>query len=303
MVPSGADPAAGIRRLARTRLRVAMAVEAKRTARRRFVRRWLVVGLVTVLVLGISPTGPDGDTAPLVGLADAVAQDPPPHPTSGRHWYAVSRTRELIVVADGDGRPLEFMATVVEESWHDTGDVPRRRVTYQQPGFFSAEDEDRFHASRLGAVYGAGRTLTVSAPPEHATFIAAIDQASPEELSGALRRRVAGLGDRRMEEVRLLQLAAELIEVHADDSARRAEILRVIADIPGIMVVPGDRNVVVSIDYVDGDRPLRLMYEFDGDTAHLVGEYLAALATQSEPASVLRSTRHSLPTPAGVSGS
>jgi hypothetical protein len=45
------------------------------------------------------------------------------------------------------------------------------------------------------------------------------------------------------------------------------------------------------------------MYEFDGDTAHLVGEYLAALATQSEPASVIRSAKHSMPAPIGVSES
>lgn len=289
------------RRRARSRLRAAIAEEAVRAGRRRRSRRWVVGSLTVVLVLGIAPTGPDGHSAPLVGLADAVAQNPAANPNSVRHWYAVSRTRELMVVEDADGRPLEFLATAVEESWHDAGDVPRRRITYRAPGFFSAEDEDRFHASGLGARFGAGRTVTVDGTPDR--FMQTLLVVEQDEIEGVLRRRVSGLGDRRMEEVRLLQLAADLIEAHANDPAMRSEILRVIADIPGIMVVPGDRTVLVSIDYMDGDRPLRLMYEFDGGTAHLVGEYLAALATQTEPASVLRSARHSLPTPTGVSGS
>lgn len=159
---------------------------------------------------------------------------------------------------------------------------------------------------RVAALEGglaAGRTMPLPTGADLMQFGDELVVTNPDHLGGILRRRVAGLGDRRMEEVRLLQLAASLIPAHADDPAMRAQILRVIADIPGITVVPTDRNVVVSIDYLDGDRPLRLMYAFDGDTAHLVGEYLAALATQTEPATVLRASRFSVSNPAGATGS
>lgn len=297
------DPHLSAKRHARRRLLAAMAEERRRRRRRRSHRRWAVTGATVVLVLGITPTGLDGVSAPLVGLADAVASAPDYSSISARHWYAKTESRELVSEVLADGRVVEFLLSSTTETWHDAGDVPQRSVTHAAPLFFSPEDEDAFHEAGLAGRYSLGRPLITDAFGELSQFAQELDVTDAEELGGALRRRVAGLGDQRMEEVRLLQLAAELIPVHADDPAMRAQILRVIADIPGISVVPTDRNVVVSIDYVDGDRPLRLMYEFDGDTAHLVGEYLAVLATQAEPAAVLRSARHTIPSPFGSVGS
>lgn len=300
---SDADPRLVAKRQARRRLVVAIAEERRRRRRTRTLRRWAVTGATVVLVLGIAPTGLDGIAAPLVGLADAVASAPDYSAESARHWYARTESRELISAQLSDGRVVEFLLSSVEEVWHDAGDIPQRSVTFEAPIFFSAEDADAFNEAGLAAQYSLGRPVVTDAFGELSRFVTALGVPDADELGGALRRRVAGLGDQRMEEVRLLQLAAELIPVHADDPAMRAQILRVIADIPGITVVPTDNNVVVSIDYVDGDRPLRLMYEFDGDTAHLVGEYLAALATQTEPAAVLRSARHTIPSPIGSAGS
>ncbi|MFP5332551.1 MAG: hypothetical protein ACLGHX_09375 [Acidimicrobiia bacterium] len=254
-------------------------------------------------MLGISPTGLDGVSAPLVGLADAVASAPDFSPAAARHWYSRAESRFLVSEPLPGGQTVEFLVTSVEETWHDAGDLPRRTVTYGTPRFFSSEDEDAFYEAGLGSKYPAGRTIPLPTGADVMRFGDELVETNPDQLGGILRRRVAGLGDRRMEEVRLLQLAASLIPAHADDPAMRAQILRVIADIPGITVVPTDRNVVVSIDYLDGDRPLRLMYAFDGDTAHLVGEYLAALATQTEPATVLRASRFSVSNPAGATGS
>lgn len=297
------DPDLVARRQARRRLLAAMAEEHRRHRRRRRHRRWAVTGATVVLVVGITPTGLDGVSAPLVGLADAVASAPDHSAASARHWYARTESRELVSERLSDGRVVEFLLSSVEETWHDAGDVPQRSVTYEAPLFFSPEDEDAFHEAGLSARYPLSRPVVTDAFGDLTSFVTQLEATDAEELGGALRRRVAGLGDQRMEEVRLLQLAAELIPVHADDPAMRAQILRVIADIPGITVVPTDRNVVVSIDYVDGDRPLRLMYEFDGDTAHLVGEYLAALATQTEPVTILRSARRTIPSPLGSNGS
>jgi len=241
---------------------------------------------------------------PLLGLADALATSPTSLQPASRHWYIRSVTRELVSVpsAIDPGVAIRFLVESVEETWHDAGDHPRRTKTFGDTVFLSAEDEDAFHASGLGLRYRPGRTIEL--PMSGGFYVVnELEEATAEELGGVLRRRVAGLGDRRIEEVQLLRLTADIIGLHADDPAVRAKVLRVIADIPGIRVLPYGQSIVVAIDYMDGDRPLRLMYEFDADTAHLVGEYLAALATQSEPASVLRSARHALPTPTGFSES
>lgn len=299
------EPRPSARPYAKALLHRAMAEEARRDRTRRRRRRWTVPLATTVLVIGISPTGLDGDTAPLIGLADAVASAPGTLGLVDRHWYSRTETRELVSVSvdvDG-GSVLAFLLPAVEERWHDAGDIPRRTVTYGTPTFFSSEDEDLFDAAGLTAIYGPGTQVTGQVSPDEYQFAATLADSEPGSLGGTLRRRVAGLGERRMEEVRLLQLTAQLMQVHADDPQMRSKILRVIADVPGIVVVPTGHNVVVSIDYLDGDRPLRLMYEFDADSAHLVGEYLAVLATQSEPATLLRSARHSLPLPAGVTES
>lgn len=298
------EPSPSARARARARLHRAIADDSRRQAGRRRVRRWLTASLATIVLMGITPVGLDGQAAPLIGLADAVAEDVRVTEPPGRHWYSISETKELVSirVALEDEIELQFLVSAVEETWHDAGDVPRRSVTYGTPRFLSPEDEDAFHAAGLASRYGEASPVGVTMVSDDYRFATTLSGSS-EEIESTLRRRIAGLGDKRMEEVRLLQLTAELIQVHADDPLMRAQILRVIADIPGIIVLSNARNVVVSIDYVDGDRPLRLMYEFDADTAHLVGEYLAALATQTEPATVLRSARHSLPAPVGVSGS
>lgn len=299
------DPLPASRHRALSRLWGAMASEAKRKRVRRNRMRWAICCLATVTLLGISPTGFDGEAAPLIGLADAVAASPVPAEPVGRHWYARIETRELVSVPvslGGEGQ-LQFLVTAVEEQWHDAGDLPRRTVTYGSPRFLSPEDEDAFYSAGLAGEFRPGRTRELPFSPDDYQFATTLPEEDPEVIASMLRRRVAGLGDQRMEEVRLLQLTSELIQVHANDSQMRAQILRVIADIPGILVIPNDQSVVVSIDFPDGDRPLRLMYEFDADSAHLVGEYLAALATQTEPATVLRSARHSIPMPLGVSES
>ncbi|MEX1271038.1 MAG: hypothetical protein WEB55_01155 [Acidimicrobiia bacterium] len=300
------EPRPSARPYAMARLRRAMADEARRARLCRGRRRWIVSLATTVLVIGISPAGLDGHTAPLIGLADAVASAPDTFELVDRHWYSRTETRELVSVAvDVNGaRTLEFLLLpAVDERRHDAGDIPRRTVTHGTPTFFSPEDEVTFHAAGLSATYGPGTQVTIQASPDEYRFAVTLADAEPKILESTLRRRVAGLGERRMEEVRLLQLTAELMQVHADDPGMRSKILRVIADVPGVVVVPTHHNVMVSIDCIDGDRPLRLMYTFDADSAHLVGEYLAVLATQSEPATILRSARHSLPLPVGVSES
>ena len=96
----------------------------------------------------------------------------------------------------------------------------------------------------------------------------------------------------------MLRLSARLMRTYGADPVVRSTILRVIADIPGIHVGSTPGTVDVWFDYVDGDRPLRLSYTFDADTAHLVRESLATLATQSEPSSFLERANYTPAEPA-----
>jgi hypothetical protein len=292
-----------VRVAARSRLRAAMAGERLRDRRRRMRRRWVVIATATVLTLGVFPPGLGGEVQPLLGLADAVAAAPDPVASTIRHWYARADTRELVTVPVGDEEHIQFLLPAIEETWHDVGDAPRRTKTFGAPVFLSSEDADAFHAAGLAAEYRPGRTVELPRQFDQYRFASSLKVGDHADLASVLRRRVGGLGDQRLEEVHLLRLTADLMQVHAADAAMRSQILAVIADIPGIQVLVKHRAVVVSIDYLDGQRPLRLMYEFDADSAHLVGEYLAAIATLTEPASVLRSARYDLPTPVGFSGS
>lgn len=289
-------PTSQARQSALSRLRSAMEWERVRRRRGR-ARRRSVVGIgALLLVLGVSPAGPNQDLQPLLGLADAVAASLPPLEPVGRHWYTRSESTQLVSLETGLDRKqtIEFLVSAVEETWHDAGHGPMRTRTYGLPRFLSSEDEDAFFAAGLGKTYVAGKTVDIPISQERYAMIDRLVYSAPDQLSGALRRQVAGLGDRRLEEVQLLRLTADLIQLHADDPLVRSQILRVIADIPGIEVTSGPQIVTVSFDYVDGDRPLQLVYQFDAHTAHLVGESLAALATQSEPATIIRTARHTL---------
>lgn len=293
-----------VRRFARNRLARRIAQErARRTGRRRRARA-LVTVLVLLMVLVVAPAGPDGDLAPLLGLADAVAASPPPLEPVARHWYTRSESTQMVAIPIGDGSTsVRFLVTAVEEIWHDGSEQPRRTLSYSAPTFLEPEDERLFHSHGLDAGYPEGSVEVLSLPLDQYAFADDIAQRPPDQVESALRRKVAGVGDQRMEEVHLLRLTTDLMQLHAHDPVFRSKMLRVIADIPGITVTTTPTTVSVSFDYVDGDRPLRLQYEFDAETAHLVRESLAALATRTDPGSILRTTRHSLVTSEGVAGS
>ena len=178
-----------------------------------------------------------------------------------------------------------------------------RTTRYGDPTFDSTADRLRFERAGLDSVFSATAAQTNMVELQQLSFVQDVVRIAPDQLGGMLRRTVAGLGDRRLEEVQLLRLTADLMHLHADDPLVRAQILRVIADIPGIAVTTAADRVSVSFDYVDGDRPLRLEYEFDAQTAHLVQEQLAVLASITEPEWILRAESRWVPSgPLGPSG-
>lgn len=280
------------------RFRLRAHIEAERRRRRSFRARGRigVVAGVVALVLALSPVAPNGDLQPLLGLADALAVTPPPIEPVVRHWYTTTERMEFKEIpVEGATEPVRFWVTVVEEIYHDGTSSPRRTLTYGEPTFDSYADQLTFERSGIAGAYGEGTTQSAVIAPSQLAFVQQVVRTSPDELGGMLRRTVAGLGDRQQEEVQLLRLTADLMHLHANDPLVRAQVLRVIADIPGIAVSSTPSRVAVSFDYVDGDRPLRLVYEFDAETAHLVEEQLAVLASVAEPEWIVRAETQSFP--------
>lgn len=296
--PDPNDEAARARERALARLHRAIAGERRRLRQRRFVWRALVGGLTLFIALATVPRSIDPDVQPLLGLAEAV-ETMSWTPVEVTSWYSRSERMELIEVSEGllGGREMKFLLPSVHEVWTELGGVQRRRVTYGNPEFLSPEDARLFSSTDLGDHYPSRRTVeSVQSIGEVASF-SAEDLATPADVTEGLRRQVAGTGDRRTEEVDMLRLAALIMQTHGADPRVRGTVLRAVADIPGIVVNVAADTVDVSFDYVDGDRPLRLSYAFDAETAYLVGESLAVLATQSEPSTLVFQSRYEPLTP------
>ena len=72
----------------------------------------------------------------------------------------------------------------------------------------------------------------------------------------------------------MLSLAASLLLGNPGDPDRRSDILRAVAEIPGLDVLAGDGTLELSLAFMDGELPLRLAYVLDADSGDLLGERL-----------------------------
>ncbi len=299
---------------ARLRLQRAVRREQRRSRLRRFVSRAVLGGSALFLVLATVPRSVNPDVAPLLGLAEAV-EAMPRQPVEADLWYSRSERVELIEVPDEllvglpadllQGHHLKFLMPSVNEVWTGQGDsVQRRRITYGEPQFLSPEDATLFRTGNLAPNYPIGQVVESTDSIGEMGFFGPGDIVSPAAVSAGLRRQVAGVGDRRPEEVEMLRLAASIIQTHGSDPLTRGSVLRAIADIPGISVAESGQVVEVSFDYHDGDRPLRLSYAFDSETAHVVRESLIVLAAQTELSTLVWESWYQPVQPAeGFSGS
>ena len=286
---------------ARRHLGRIIARETTRRRRRRFGARAVSAGLTLFLVLTVAPKGTNTDLQPLLGLADAVERMPRDLITETNVWYSKVDRMELVEVPPEltGGFELEFLLPSTEESWYGLGAVQRKRVTYGEPQFLSPEAARVFWTADLAAHYPTQRVVESEQSILEMHLLGEVADGPASDLRAVLERQVAGRGDRRPEEVELLRLSARLMQTHGADPAVRGTVLRVLADIPGIKVGTSPGMVEVWFDYLDGDRPLRLSYAFDADTAYLVRESLATLATQTEPSSFLEQANHWPAQPAG----
>lgn len=277
------------------RLWEAIGRERRRRRRRRFAGRAGTGGITLFVLLTVMSGSTGNELGPLLGLADAVEAMPRDRIETVDLWYSRSERIELVIVPEeilAEAHHLEFLLPSVQEVWIGMGDTERRRTTYGQPEFFSPEDSRTFWLFDLSAYYPTDRTLDVVSSIGELAFFDEFVLADPSDVYAVLRRQVAGRGLRRAEEVEMLRLAARLMQTYGHDPVVRGTVLRVIADIPGIAVSVSDETIDVSFDYVDGDRPLRLSYTFDAETAYLVGESLAVLATVTEPSTLVSRIRY-----------
>ncbi len=281
------------RERARSRLRAAMEGERARLRRFRKGARALVTGTVLFLVWSLVPGVMAPEVVPLLGLADTVEAMPPTPRPPGTVWYARSDRVELVTIeADGagfGGREVRVLVPSVHHTWFGgERETVHREVTYGPVRFLSPADHALLTGMDLGA---AGRVARSPAPADPADPIEDAVDAGREALVEALRGEAAKLPDPRLQAAEMLQLSAALVHRFGAEPAKRSVVLRAMADIPGIAVDEAEGVLVVSVDYVEAGRPLRLEYHLDAGTAQLVAESLVVLADRLTPAEVLRSTR------------
>ncbi len=275
-------------------LRLAIAREQRRRRRRRRLLRASALAATFFVAWSIIPNRPDAHLRPLLGLADAVENLPPATLGPGSLWYSRSERVELIV-EEVDGVTVRFLRPETREVWIGGAGAGRVLITYGEPEFLSPQDRDAFYATGLAERYRP-TTEEVTSIDEPADVAARFDwSADPGQLETEMWRQVAGLGDPSLEEAEMLRLAARLIRENEDHPERRSAVLRVIADLPGITVTQAGDTVGVSVDYDDGERPLRLQYEFDARTAHLVGETVETRTDRPEDTRILRRARYEPP--------
>ena len=275
-------------------LRDAIRRESRRRRRQTWLLRTTALAATFFVAWSILPNRHDARLRPLLGLADAVESLPPPTLGQGNLWYSRSERVELIV-EEVDGVTVRFLRPEVREVWIGGAGAGRVLVTYGEPQFLSPQDRDAFYATGLADRYRP-TTEEITSIEEPADTVARFDwSAGPRQLEAEMWRQVAGLGDPSLEEVEMLKLAARLIRENDGHPERRSTLLRVIADLPGIQVTETGDTVGVSVDYDDGERPLRLQYEFDARTAHLVGEQVETRTDQPEDTRILRRARYEPP--------
>lgn len=278
----------------RAELRRVIRREQRRRRRQTWFLQTTALAAIIFVAWSLLPNRPAAQVQPLLGLADAVETLPPPTLGRGNLWYSRAERMELIV-EEVDGVTVRFLRPEVREVWIGGAGTGRVVVTYGDPEFLSPQDRDTFYATGLADRY---RTTT-----EEISSIEAADESrfdwsgNVRQLEAEMWRQVAGLGDPSREEAEMLRLAARLIRENEDHPERRSAVLRVIADLPGIQVTADGDTVGVSVDYDDGERPLRLRYEFDAHTAHLVGERVETRGDQPEQMRILRRAHYEPPRP------
>lgn len=268
-----------VRESAARRLRVAI---DRTERRRRYVwRTAFVTGVSAVLTvtLAVGTPAPRPDLVPLLGLASAVEGMSTP-PTGAMFSSTAERFDLLEVPVGSDGHAIRVQVnSSLQLRMTPDGQVRRTTeigapvlvpdadttdpsIPQPDPEVAEAIEAEINHRAEVGAGLGLAGDYW---------------PATEGEMLAAMRRHVAGSEDGRSEEARMLALAASLIMTNPAEPDRRSDVLRAVAQIPGLDIVTGERTLELSLAFMDGDLPLRLAYILDASTGDVVGERLELL--------------------------
>jgi hypothetical protein len=280
--------------VARTRLREAFGAERRRFRREWFFVRAVAVGVVMFLVWSIAPATPTGNETPLIGLARATAQLPAPQPASGEQWYVIEHRQERMSFLDStqdEPEDITVVVSTVAETWVDLSDdtaFSRAAVSEMYP--LSPDDQEaleRFQANNPDMTQPVEAESTVVYSNAHPMW-----SEGASAVYAELSRAVEPSDDIRMDRLQILSLAAELMQRHGVDPAKRSTLLLTIARIPGIEVERTDHLVQVRYQYVVGDVAHEVRYDFDRTDGSLVGKSITTLATPTSESILLSQSRY-----------
>lgn len=275
---------------ARSRLRTAIRSEVSARRRAGFVFRSAAMGVVIFLIWAIAPSSPSEDQMPLLGLAAATAQRAAGAPANVL-WYSKANTLERVdLLNEGDG--FSVMKHSVREQWTGPGAASGyERLTVADLSFPSDEDATLFAAfdGELGFEEGAVEVESFD-PTER--WIDPMWAGGPAAIERRLAMLAGHSDDLRLDRVRMLEAATDLMREFGADPARQSLLLYTIAGFPGIEVERDDGMVQVVYRYVYDAVAREMRLEFDAGTGLLVRESVSTMPYGNHPAVLLSDTQY-----------
>lgn len=268
-----------VRESAARRLRAAI---DRADRRRRFAwRAAFVTGVsaVLTLTLAIGTPAPRPELVPLLGLASAV--EGLSTPPTGAVFSSTAERFDLLEVPVGtDGHAIRVQVSSSLQL-RMTPDGHIRRTTEVGPPTLVPDTETTDPSiPQPDPEVSSAIEAEIERRAEVAADLGLAGDywpASESEMLAVMRRHVAGSDDGRSEEAKMLALAASLLMTNPGDPDRRGDVLRAVAQIPGLDVVTDDQSLELSLAFAEGGLPLRLTYTLDATTGDVVGERLEIL--------------------------
>ncbi len=247
------------------------------------------------VVWSIAPATPTDAELPLIGLAQATARLAPPQLDPGEQWYVREVRAERRSIMDNSSvtpEDIAVMVNTVAETWVDVSTSTMHRVTISHVEVIAPEDRAAFERMQAeDQLANVGRIeeepVEIAYPGVHPMWAG-----GPDAVYAELSSSVGTSDDVRLDRLAILRAAADLMQHHGVDPAKRSTLLLTIARIPGIDVDTIDGAVRVGYQYVLGDVAHEVRYDFDPRSGALVGESIATLATPTSPGIVLSESRY-----------
>ncbi len=288
LIPPDADAEAW---RARRRLQGAIRSEVRSRRRLGFSGRATAIGLVIFSVWSIAPSAPTDDQLPLLGLAAATARLGVDVVEPGALWYTKAEVLERVDIANGVDEFTVLKRSVQEEWFAPDADRGLQRTTVADFSFLSDEDQARF--AEVSGDFGLETGLvSVDELDLQSRWTDPMWSGGPAAIERRLRVIVGASGDTRLDRVRMLDAAAELMWQNGSDPVRQSLLLFTVSDFPGIEVSRSDGVVTVSYRYVLDAVAREMLLDFDAATGRLISESVSTLPYGEHPAVLLSHTEY-----------